>query len=63
MEKTYWIFGGQLEIVVDEKATDSRYDLIVGTFPPEYRSTSSSASAIFGIDLGNGRGVNRVFER
>ena len=32
MNRSYWIFGGKLEILADERETGSTYDLISGTF-------------------------------
>lgn len=32
MQKSYWIFGGRLDIIVDETQTGGNYDLIDGTF-------------------------------
>lgn len=34
MNRSYWIFGGKLEILADEQETGSTYDLISGTLGP-----------------------------
>ena len=34
MFKTYWLFNGKLDVLIDENNTDSSYDLIRGTFAP-----------------------------
>lgn len=34
MEKSYWIFNGKLDILVDGLQSDGQYDLITGTFAP-----------------------------
>lgn len=33
-QSSYWIFGGNLGIITDENETESKYDLISGTFLP-----------------------------
>lgn len=33
-QSSYWIFGGNLQIISDEQETASKYDLILGIFVP-----------------------------